>query len=131
MNWVKLPFINKVAHFIYQLMIKNSFISKCQSVLTVPELMTIYLFGQLNRHFKKRAIYNFINHYWQAGFAHLPSYQAFVRRLNLLGNNFQSYFAYLLKKLKENQSSNFPPDYLIQCCNVSFWQQVKTRISSS
>jgi hypothetical protein len=30
-----------------------------QPYLTVPELMTIYLFGQLNGHFWKRAIYNF------------------------------------------------------------------------
>ncbi|MDQ3040793.1 MAG: hypothetical protein M3R11_00230 [Acidobacteriota bacterium] len=28
---------------------------------SVPELMTIYLFGRLNGHFKKRSIYTFIN----------------------------------------------------------------------
>jgi len=36
--------------------------------LSVPELMTIYLFGQLNGHFKKRHIYDFINHYWRTCF---------------------------------------------------------------
>jgi len=32
------------------------------------ELMTIYLFGQLNGHFKKRSIYMFINEYWRQRF---------------------------------------------------------------
>jgi hypothetical protein len=48
-----------------------------QPYLTAPELMTIYLFERLNGHFKKRAIYDFINHYWTEWFPHLPSYQAF------------------------------------------------------
>ena len=77
-----------------------------QPTLSVPELMTIYLFGQLNGHFKKRAIYNFVNHYWRAHFPALPSYQAFSRRLNLLENHFQSLLGSLLKPL---QTKNAPP----------------------
>ena len=86
--------------------------------LTVPELMTIYLFGQLNGHFKKRAIYNFTLHYWRACFPALPSYQAFSRRLNLLENNFQFMFGYLLKELQTEESGFQTPDHLIDSMPV-------------
>lgn len=86
--------------------------------LTVPELMTIYLFGQLNDHFKKRAIYYFINQYWRSWFPHLPSYQAFVRRLNLLENNFQSLFGYLLEQLTEKSLATVSLDHLIDSMPV-------------
>ena len=48
------------------------------------EIITIYLFGQLNEKFNHRQIYNFIREYWLSWFPGLPSYQAFNRRLNLL-----------------------------------------------
>ncbi len=89
-----------------------------QPYLSVPELMTIYLFGQLNGHFKKRAIYDFINHYWRAHFPALPSYQAFSRRLNLLENHFQALFGYLLAELKADQSRFDTPDHLIDSMPV-------------
>ncbi len=71
-----------------------------QPTLSVAELMTIYLFGQLNGHFKKRHIYDFINNYWRECFPALPSYQAFSRRLNLLENHFQTLFGCLLEQIK-------------------------------
>lgn len=71
--------------------------------ITIPELMTIYLFGQLNGHFKKRHIYDFICNYWAEWFPDLPSYQAFNRRLNLLESDFQTVFAYLLAHLNRHQ----------------------------
>ena len=86
--------------------------------LSVPELLTIYLFGQLNGHFKKRSIYNFINHYWRTHFPALPSYQAFSRRLNLLENNFQSLFGYLLEELRRTESRFQTADHLIDSMPV-------------
>jgi hypothetical protein len=97
--------------------------------LTVPELMTIYLFGQLNGHFKKRAIYNFINHYWRAHFPALPSYQAFSRRLNLLENNFQSMFGYLLGELQKEESGFQTPDHLIDSMPVMLASGSKSKRS--
>ncbi len=73
--------------------------------MTAPELMTIYLFGNLNGHFKKRHIYNFISNYWADWFPDLPSYQAFNRRLNLMESDFQSIFAFLLTHLNQEQKS--------------------------
>jgi hypothetical protein len=89
-----------------------------QPFLTIPELMTIYLFGQLNGHFKKRAIYDFINHYWRAHFPALPSYQAFSRRLNLLENHFQSMLGYLLAELSADRTRFATLDHLIDSMPV-------------
>ena len=89
-----------------------------QPYLTVPELMTIYLFGQLNGHFKKRAIYEFINKYWRVWFPHLPSYQAFSRRLNLLENHFQMLLGGLLAQLQESAEEVRTLDYLIDSMPV-------------
>lgn len=57
--------------------------------LTDDELMTIYLFGHLNRHYQQKAIYDFTRQYWHAWFPRLGSYQAFNRRLSQLEPNFQ------------------------------------------
>lgn len=67
--------------------------------LSVPELMTIYLFGQLNGQFKHRHIFDFTRRYWSVWFPALPSYQAFNRRLNLLENHFHALFDFLLADL--------------------------------
>lgn len=80
--------------------------------ISVPELMTIYLFGNLNGHFKKRAIYEFTKNYWAEWFPHLPSYQAFNRRLNLLEPVFQVVFAYLLERINKEEKTDYL-DHLI------------------
>jgi hypothetical protein len=76
------------------------------------EIITIYLFGQLNERFNHRQIYDFIHDYWLAWFPRMPSYQAFNRRLNLLADNFQTLFAHLLQTEHLNGAS-FSQDYLI------------------
>ncbi len=89
--------------------------------------MTIYLFGQLNGHFKKRAIYNFINHYWRAHFPDLPSYQAFSRRLNLLESHFQLLLGSLLAQLKADESRFDTLDHLIDSMPVMLASGSKSR----
>lgn len=86
--------------------------SNFKPVFTDEEIITIYLFGQLNEKFKHRQIYDFIVDYWLDWFPDLPSYQAFNRRLNLLSDNFQLLFAHLLQTLHWHQD-NLTKDYLI------------------
>lgn len=86
--------------------------SNFKPVFSDQEIITIYLFGQLNEKFKHRQIYNFIGADWADWFADLPSYQAFNRRLNLLTDNFELLFAHLLQTLDFNQS-NLSSDFLI------------------
>lgn len=61
-----------------------------QPDFTDQELVTIYLFGHLNRHREKKAIHEFIKNYWADWFPTLPSYQTFCYRLNLLEQTFQT-----------------------------------------
>ena len=86
--------------------------SNFKPVFTDEEIITIYLFGQLNEKFNHRQIYNFTRQYWEAWFPALPSYQAFNRRLNLLSDNFEVLFAHLLTALNSEQS-HLSQDFLI------------------
>lgn len=95
-----------------QCSLKYQRLSNFKPVFSDEEIITIYLFGQLNERFKHRQIYDFIRHYRLDWFPALPSYQAFNRRLNLLADNFHFLFAHLLERINfsANQSS---ADYLI------------------
>ena len=77
--------------------------SNFKPVFSDEEIITIYLFGQLNEKFNHRQIHQFIREYWLDWFPALPSYQAFNRRLNLLADNFQALFAHLLHSLHLKQ----------------------------
>jgi hypothetical protein len=87
--------------------------SNFKPVFSDQEIITVYLFGQLNEKFNHRRIHQFIRQYWLEWFPHLPSYQAFNRRLNLLADNFQTLFTHLLHSLHSNKmsaSEDFPID---------------------
>ncbi len=86
--------------------------SNFKPLFSDEEIITIYLFGNLNDKFKHRQIYDFICDYWSDWFPHLPSYQAFNRRLNLLTDNFHTLFAHLLQNL-HSQENKLSQDYLI------------------
>lgn len=91
--------------------------SNFKPVFTDEEIITVYLFGQLNEKFNHRQIHGFIREYWHDWFPALPSYQAFNRRLNLLTDNFQTLFAHLLNAVKNNQPAD-SLDYLIDSLPV-------------
>lgn len=55
-----------------------------EPLFTDQELMTVYLFAMLQGHFKQKAMHRYVEGHWSAWFPHLPSYQAFNHRLNLL-----------------------------------------------
>lgn len=92
--------------------LKYQRLSNFKPVFTDEEIITIYLFGQLNKRFNHRQIYDFIQEYWIDWFPDLPSYQAFNRRLNLLADNFELLFASLLRNLYLNQKQ-LTADFLI------------------
>lgn len=91
--------------------------SNFKPVFTDEEIITIYLFGQLNEKFNHRQIHEFIREYWSDWFPRLPSYQAFNRRLNQLADNFQLLFAHLLETVNRNQPAR-GLDYLIDSLPV-------------
>lgn len=53
-------------------------------VFTDQELLTIYLFGTMHKHFRTAHIYAYIQAHWLDWFPALPTYQAFNHRLNQL-----------------------------------------------
>lgn len=89
------------------------------------EIITVYLFGQLNEKFNHRRIYDFIQEYWRDWFPDLPSYQAFNRRLNLLTDNFQVLFGSLLETLHLNQSQS-TTDFLIDSMPIMLAQGTRS-----
>lgn len=93
--------------------LKYQRLSNFKPVFTDEEIITVYLFGQLNEKFNHRQIHSFIKEYWHAWFPDLPSYQAFNRRLNLLTDNFHSLFAHLLKTLQRHGRKHLTDDFLI------------------
>ena len=106
--------------------LKYQRLSNFKPLFTDQEIITIYLFGQLNEKFKHRQIYAFIQDYWCSWFPNLPSYQAFNRRLNLLENSFQSLFAHLLANLHLKQT-NFSQDYLIDSMPIMLAQGTRSK----
>jgi hypothetical protein len=95
-----------------QCSLKYQRLSNFKPVFTDEEIITVYLFGQLNEKFNHRQIHAFIKEYWLDWFPRLPSYQAFNRRLNLLADNFQELFAHLLHNLHLNRTG-LTADYLV------------------
>ena len=87
---------------------------------TDQELVCIWFFGHLNDKFQKKQIYNFIIDYWADWFPHLPSYQTFCYRLNLLEQTFQSIGAELFTHLSTTQTPEL--DHLIDSFPVMLAQ---------
>jgi hypothetical protein len=87
---------------------------------TDQELVCIWFFGHLEGKFNKHQIYNLIVQYWAAWFPHLPSYQTFCYRLNLLEPTFQSIGAELFAHLDTAQNPEI--DHLIDSFPVMLAQ---------
>lgn len=87
---------------------------------TDHEIICIWFFGHLNEKFNKQQIYNLIVQYWADWFPHLPSYQTFCYRLNLLEPTFQSIGAELFTHLSTTQNPEI--DHLIDSFPVMLAQ---------
>jgi hypothetical protein len=71
--------------------LKYQRLSNFRPAFTDEELLTIYLFGHMQGFHHQRRIYDYTRRHWRAWFPHLPSYQAFNRRLNLLAPAFEQF----------------------------------------
>jgi len=91
--------------------LKSHRLSNFKPRFTDQQLVTVYLFGHLNGLYQKKAIYRFLRNYWADWFPALPSYQAFVHRLNNLESSFQIISRQLLKGLAAEQAGEI--DHLI------------------
>jgi Transposase DDE domain len=76
--------------------LKYQRLSNFRPRFTDEELLTVYLFGHMQGFYQQRRIYDYTRHHWRAWFPHLPSYQAFNRRLNQLALAFEHLITELL-----------------------------------
>lgn len=53
---------------------------------TDEDILTIYIIGITEKMYKLKHIYNLVQQYMKDWFPRLPSYQAFVKRLNNLSS---------------------------------------------
>ena len=72
-----------------------------QPDFTDQELMTIYLFGIIQRRFTMQDTYDYIQQHWADWFPQLPSYQAVNNRLNQIGWHFERVVDTLTKSLQD------------------------------
>lgn len=78
--------------------LKYQRLSNFRPRFTDEELLTVYLFGHMQGFYQQRRIYDYTRHHWAAWFPHLPSYQAFNRRINQLVPAFEHLISNALKE---------------------------------
>jgi len=74
-----------------------------QPDLTDQELITIYIFGHLQGHYRQKRIYEYIKQHFSDWFPALPSYQAFNGRLNQIAEALQVMVYELLARRRETE----------------------------
>ena len=78
--------------------LKSQRLSNFKPIFTDEELLTVYLFGHCQGMTGQKQIYNYVQNHWRTWFPHLPSYQAFNRRLNEIETAFELLIEKLLSK---------------------------------
>ena len=68
------------------------------------EVLTMYIFGVINKNFLLKDIYNYTQNHLKNWFPDLPSYTAFVNRINRLNNVFPIIIENLSEKLLKNHN---------------------------
>ncbi len=84
-----------------------------QPAFTDQELLTVYLFGQLQGHFRQKRIHEYIVQHFADWFPDLPTYQSFNYRLNQLAETLPVIVFELLGKLGEDYHDYFEEDCVI------------------
>jgi len=85
--------------------LKYQSLSNFKPEFTDQEIITIYLFGHLQKKFTVREIYDYISGHWNEWFPKLPSYQAFNNRLNNPAVAFELLIDTLLQKAQVDFSN--------------------------
>lgn len=84
-----------------------------QPNFTDQELITVYLFGQLQGHFKQNRIHQYICQHFRDWFPDLPAYQSFNNRLNNLAESLPVIVYELFEEINGSGKYHFEEDCLI------------------
>ena len=79
------------------------FSNNCKQNLTDEEVITIYLFGIMKKQFTIKDIYCYAHDHLLDWFPDLPSYVAFVQRLNRVGDVFPGLIETILKDIGKKE----------------------------
>ena len=89
-----------------------------QPDFTDQELITVYLFSQLQGHFKQNRIHQYISEHFKAWFPDLPSYQTFNYRLNNISESLKVMVFELVTQINASHNYHFEEDCLIDSMPV-------------
>ena len=81
-----------------------------QPNFTDQELITVYLFGQFQGHFKQTRIHKYISQHFRDWFPDLPAYQTFNYRLNNLSESLQVIVFELFGEINASNNYHFEED---------------------
>jgi hypothetical protein len=84
-----------------------------QPNFTDQELIPVYLFGQLQGHFKQKRIHQYISQHFKAWFPDLPVYQTFNYRLNSIAESFKVIVFESFTEINASTDNYFEEDCLI------------------
>ena len=90
---------SRLAHLVQR------FSNNCSPKFTDQEIMTIYLWATLQKQFTKKDVYNYAINHLTKYFPNIPSYQAFINRLNNLHEAFRE-LTYILTSIFKNEFSD-------------------------
>lgn len=90
-----------------------------QPDFTDQELITIYLFGQMQGHFKQIKVHKYISQHFSDWFPLLPAYQTFNYRLNHLVESLQVIVFELCGQLNISAVDHFEEDCLIDSMPIT------------
>lgn len=80
------------------------FSNNCSPKFTDEEVITIFIWGIMQHRKNIKEIYNYTNNHLREWFPNLPSYEAYIMRLNRL----HDIFIPLIEKIQ----NDFPEDYM-------------------
>jgi hypothetical protein len=72
------------------------------------EVMTVYMNGIMNGHYRPKEIYNFTSRHLSEWFPKLPCYGGFVQRLNKISHLFEDLVVSLVAMMPVNMRENLP-----------------------
>lgn len=98
-----------------------------QPIFTDQELITVYLFGQLQGHFKQKRIHQYISQHFKAWFPDLPAYQTFNYRLNSIAESFKVIVFELFTEINASRNYHFEEDCLIDSMPIMLAVRSRSR----
>lgn len=98
--------------------------NNCRPQFSDEELITVYIWGTMQRQFTRKAIYAYTRLHLSEWFPKLPSYQAFCRRLNRLTPAFRALSEIWMEEKQAGYETS--RDFVVDSCPVILAKQTRS-----